>query len=398
MTLPPTGRILVVDDVEVNRDLLTRRVRRLGHHVDEAIDGEQALAMVADAAPRYDVILLDVMMPGLNGYEVLERIKTDADLAATRVIMVSAVDEIDSVVRCIELGADDYLSKPFNPVLLEARLTSSLARKQLDDAQRAHAEALERELEIGREIQAGFLPQAAPDVDNWAVATWFTPARQVAGDFYDVFRLPDGRLTVLVGDVCDKGVGAALYMALFRSLIRSRAIEPAGNDHAAPVSAALRHANDYIATVHGDANMFATVAAATIDLTSGAVEMHNAGHDAPVLRRRDGTLEVLSATGPALGLVAGSVPAIISVTLHPGEVIVMTTDGVSEAVNADGQFLDDAAVHHVIAAAPGLPASQVDALVAAVETHRGDVPLHDDVTIAAIGRLDDTPPEISGPH
>jgi DNA-binding response OmpR family regulator len=155
----PAGRLLIVDDVDVNRDLLARRVARLGHTVDEAEDGEGGLAKLAAAAANgqpYDVVFLDVMMPGLSGYDVLERIMTSDALSHTRVIMVSADDEIDSVVRCIDLGADDYLTKPFNPVLLEARLTSSLARKQVADAQRFYADAMEHELEVGREIQAGF--------------------------------------------------------------------------------------------------------------------------------------------------------------------------------------------------------------------------------------------------
>jgi DNA-binding response OmpR family regulator len=119
-------QILVVDDNEANRDVLARRLERQGFSVTVAEDGEQALAKVR--ANTFDLILLDIMMPRLNGYEVLETIKRDPALRHMPVIMISAVDELDSVVRCIELGAEDYLFKPFNPVLLRARVNATLQR------------------------------------------------------------------------------------------------------------------------------------------------------------------------------------------------------------------------------------------------------------------------------
>jgi len=120
--------ILVVDDNEMNRDMLSRRLRRQEYEVEVAEDGEEALRKVHETA--YDLVLLDIMMPNISGYEVLERIKSDPTTADLPVIMISAVDDLDSVVRCIELGAEDYLFKPFNPVLLKARVGASIARKR----------------------------------------------------------------------------------------------------------------------------------------------------------------------------------------------------------------------------------------------------------------------------
>ncbi len=120
------GNVLVVDDNEMNRDMLSRRLRRQGHTVDLAGDGEEALAKMREAT--YQLVLLDVMMPGLNGYETLEAIKADPALRQTPVIMISAVDDLESVVKCIEMGAEDYLFKPFNPVLLKARVNASINR------------------------------------------------------------------------------------------------------------------------------------------------------------------------------------------------------------------------------------------------------------------------------
>src|SRR5262249_43047072 len=125
------GCLLVVDDNETNRDLLSRSLRRHGHTVIAAEGGRQALELLA--LERFDVVLLDIMMPEMNGFQVLERIKADPDLRHMPVIMISALDELDSVVRCIEMGAEDYLPKPFNPVLLKARLDASLEKKRFHD-------------------------------------------------------------------------------------------------------------------------------------------------------------------------------------------------------------------------------------------------------------------------
>ena len=131
---------------------------------------------------------------------------SDPALKHVPVIMISAVTEIDSVVKCIELGATDYLPKPFNPVLLKARVGATLEKKRLRDKERLYAKSLERELEIGREIQKSFLPEELPAVAGWEIAARFRPARQVAGDFYDAFPLPSsGRIGLVVADVCDKG-------------------------------------------------------------------------------------------------------------------------------------------------------------------------------------------------
>lgn len=121
------GAILIVDDNEMNRDMLSRRLRRLGYEVELAENGWDALEMLRKNT-KFNLVLLDVMMPRMNGYEVLQTIKQDAELHHLPVIMISAVDDLDSVVQCIEMGAEDYLFKPFNPVLLKARVESSIRR------------------------------------------------------------------------------------------------------------------------------------------------------------------------------------------------------------------------------------------------------------------------------
>jgi CheY-like chemotaxis protein len=131
--------ILVVDDNEMNRDMLSRRLERQGYKAVAAEDGIQALQMVP--SQPFDLILLDIMMPRMNGYEVLEKLKADPNLRHIPIIMISAVDDLDSVVKCVEMGADDYLFKPFNPILLKARISASLEKKRLRDQEQKFLQA-----------------------------------------------------------------------------------------------------------------------------------------------------------------------------------------------------------------------------------------------------------------
>lgn len=153
-----SSMFLVVDDNEMNRDMLSRRLARQGYSSETAVSGEQALEMLTANPQRYDIVLLDIMMPGLNGYEVLERMKKDASLSHIPVIMVSAMDEVDSVVKCIELGAEDYLTKPVNAVLLEARLRPTLERKRTRDSERAYIKRIEAEKRRADELLNVVIP------------------------------------------------------------------------------------------------------------------------------------------------------------------------------------------------------------------------------------------------
>jgi adenylate cyclase len=151
------SRILVVDDNASNRDLLSRRLQRQGHIVLQAEDGTVALALIEKEPP--DLVLLDLMMPGISGYDVLNSLKNDTRYREIPVIMISALSELDSIVRCIEAGADDYLAKPFDPVLLRARVSSSIEKKHLRDRERAMTEALRAEKERSEQLLLNILPR-----------------------------------------------------------------------------------------------------------------------------------------------------------------------------------------------------------------------------------------------
>jgi phosphoserine phosphatase RsbU/P len=379
------SRILVVDDLEVNRDLLARRVQRLGHSTGFADNGQTALDQLRASA--WDLVLLDITMPEMDGYEALRTIKADPMLAHIPVVMVSAIDEIESVVRCIELGADDYLAKPFNPVILRARIESSLAKKHLADQKRITLRALSREMEIGQQIQRGFLPERLPQVAGWDLAAWFKPARHVGGDFYDALQLADGRIAIAVADVCDKGVGAALYMALFRSLLRSMLLQAqAGEPAAELLQRTVGFTNDYIANEHGRDNMFATLFIGIVDTATGKLDCINAGHDAPILGRAN---RVDSETCEPRGLAVGMMPDIRhevrSVIIEPGDTLLVFTDGVTEAVGATGQFSDER-VQTLAVGFEGSAQALLTELVTQLEQHSAGHDQHDDITALCLHR------------
>lgn len=380
------GRILVVDDTEANRDLLVRRLQRQGHATETASDGRQALDMLHTGA--YDLVLLDIMMPVLNGYEVLEHMRADAGLRHVPVVLISALGDDESIIKGIELGADDYLPKPFNPHILRARVDASLAKKRLHDREQLHARSLERELEIARKIQAGFLPEALPDMPGWKLAAWFQPARQVSGDFYDALPVLGGKRTVLVvADVCDKGVGAALFMALFRSLFRvlaERLLTPEG-DGAAQVCELVSAVNDYIARTHGRANMFATVFVAMLDPATGDLVYVNGGHEAPMLAGLQGVRERLVPTGPAVGMMEGLPFLSGHVAMRPGEALIAFTDGVTDAICTDGTRFSEERLLGLLERSVESADGAVDGIRAELRVSTHDEAF-DDVTLLVVRR------------
>jgi serine phosphatase RsbU (regulator of sigma subunit) len=376
-------RILVVDDNEMNRDMLSRRLEKQGHTVDIAVDGREALEKMRAVA--YDLVLLDIMMPEMDGYEVLETIKADPALQHVPVVMISAVGEIESVVKCLELGAEDYLPKPFNPVILRARVDASLEKKRLRDRERLYAESLKREMLLGRKIQQDFLPESIPSVDGWEIAVQFTPAMEVAGDFYDLFMLGPDSLAVVIADVCGKGVGAALYMALFRSLLRATASQQEGQPVASIIESTMKTTNDYIAKTHGEANMFATIVFAVIDVRTGDVAYANAGHDAPMIAGAGTIRERWMPTSPAVGLMAGMDFKPERTSIAAGETLLFCTDGVVEARGESGLFGEER-LQTLVAAHEGTPETLLADIGVAVHAHTAAFEPSDDITLVALRR------------
>jgi len=384
-------RILVVDDNDDNRYTLTLCLDLEGYtNVETAHDGEEAIARLEAAG--FDLVLLDVMMPKVDGYQVLSWLKDQARLRDLPVIMISALNEMSSVVRCIELGAIDYLLKPFNPVMLKARLGATLEKKRLRDEVDAHLARLEGELNAARRLQMAMVPQSFPapsaefPIDLCAS---MEPAREVGGDLYDFFVTEDGKLCFLVGDVSGKGMPAALFMARAKSLIRiATELMRSPNGASARPADIIARVNRELCQDNSDM-MFVTLFFAMLAPASGEVEFCNAGHNAPYRLNGKAVETIEGAKGIILGVRPDAVYQTGRLSLAPGESIYVFTDGVTEAADLQEALFSEERLEAVLRDAAGCTsADMIKSVAAAVQGFVGTALPSDDITMLAIRRLD----------
>lgn len=383
-------RILVVDDNDDNRYTLTLYLDLEGYrNVVTANDGGEAIGRLK--SELFDLVLLDVMMPKVDGYQVLSWLKDEPRLRDLPIIMISALNEMNSVVRCIELGAVDYLLKPFNPVLLKARLGSTLEKKHLRDQINTHLARLESELEAARKLQVGMVPHVFPaPAAHWPIDLFamMEPAREVGGDLYDFFTLADGRLCFLIGDVSGKGMPAALYMARTKSLVRIAAeLMPGREGGQASASDIVGRVNRELAE-NNDDMMFVTMFLAILNPATGDIEFCNAGHNPPYRVQGDRLATVDDPHGVVLGVRPDAVYQTGRFSLAPGETIYLFTDGVTEAQDAGATLFSDARLEAVLQRAGGASSADlINAVVAEVGSFVGAVEASDDITMLALRRL-----------
>jgi sigma-B regulation protein RsbU (phosphoserine phosphatase) len=244
----------------------------------------------------------------------------------------------------------------------------------------AEKRAAERELSLAGQIQASFLPRTLPRVPGWQLTATLRSARQTCGDFYDVFPLPNGRVGLVMADVADKGTPAALYMALSRTLIRTFAIIY----HTRP-DYALRAANHRL-LADSDSDLFVTTFLGVLDPAGGTLTYSNAGHNPPFLVRADDA-RPLTHTGIPLGMFIGQEWKSRSVTIAPGELLLLYTDGVTEAHNGDAHLFASERLLAVARAHRHEPAQAVQqAVLNAVATFTGDAPQFDDIALLVVKR------------
>jgi phosphoserine phosphatase RsbU/P len=379
-------RILVVDDIDDNRQLLVRRLEREGFHdIALAGDGEEALNLLQ--AQPFDLVLLDIMMPKLDGYGVLERLKSEGRLHELPVIVISAHSEIDSVVRCIELGALDYLPKPFNATLLRARVGASLEQKRLRDQLRAHLNRLEGELDAARALQMGMVPRdfPAPSAEfPVEIFAMMEPAREVGGDLYDFFPTPDARFAFLIGDVSGKGVAAAMFMARTKNLFRLATNMAQGPAKPAEivtrVNRELCEGNDTL--------MFVTLYFGVLDPKTGEIEFCNAGHDPPYRLGQGPPALAAGAQGMALGIDPAWHYETGKLRLARGNTLYFYTDGITEAADTADALFTQQRLQDVLQRETGAPPGKlIGAVAKAVEDFIRGAPQSDDITAMAIRLL-----------
>jgi sigma-B regulation protein RsbU (phosphoserine phosphatase) len=380
--------LLVVDDNEDNRYTLTRRLNREGYqNLTTANNGREALDCLT--AQSFDLVLLDVMMPDMNGYEVLEHVKANPLLRDVPIIMISALDETDSVIRCIELGAEDYLNKPFNPILLRARVGALLEKKRLRDELRKNLTRLEEEMDAARALQVGMLPSHFPACSSAqpvAVHALMQPAREVGGDLYDCFYAGDQTFCFLVGDVSGKGASAAMFMARTRSLVRMT-VELWREWRADEVQPAqLVEAVNRELCQNNDERMFVTLFLGLFDTRTGILSFINAGHPAPHLLCMGGAAAQIEAKpGLPLGVRRNAKYVGRTLAIQPGDAMFVCSDGVFEALNEKGDLFSIERLNRELSATHGAdPVEIVRVIKNAVDAFAGSAPKADDITALAL--------------
>ena len=368
--------ILIVDDTPANLRLLSQMLAEHGYGVRAATNGPRALASVRAAPP--DLILLDIKMPGMNGYEVCEHLKADPLTRDIPVIFISALHEIQDKVQAFAVGGVDYIAKPFQIREVLARTETHLSLRNLRNQLQEANTRMEQELALAGRVQSSFLPGELPAPAGWQIAAALRPARQTSGDFYDTISLPDGRLGLVVADVVDKGVGAALFMTLSWILIRSYAME-----HPSAAERVVRAVNDRI-LAEIDTAQFVTVFYGILDPVTGTLTYSNAGHPPPYLFTAQGDDEPLplTKTGMALGVTDTETWERATVQIAPGDTLVLYSDGVTDAVSDEGASFGHERLKARVSANLGHSADRIlDTLLAGVQDFaRRSAPI-DDITL-----------------
>ena len=371
------SRVLIVDDVPANVDLLVNALRG-EHQLSVALDGAGALRTIEKAPP--DLVLLDIMMPGLDGYEVCGRLRASPKTCDIPVMFLSSLEDAQDKAKGFEAGGNDYLVKPFEMIEVKARVRSLLRAKAYADAVK---EKIAYDLRIAKEIQLGILPAniatvaASGGIEAHAV---LHPAQEVGGDLYELLSTPQGDLVVIIGDVSGKGIPAALFMAVTTTLVRGFATSA---KHPAEL---LRQVSDAL-TVNNPRNMFVTLFCAIYHQESGQLTYASAGHPSPVLIRSGQSEFLPMEPDLAAGIISGVLPATQSVELRVGDTLVFYTDGVTEAFNAAGQLYGEAKLLEELGRADHRTAAETTAaLLKSVRAHAGEQPQSDDIAILAFKR------------
>ena len=383
------GVVLVVDDIEANRDVLSRRLKRQGYTVATAGNGRQALESLR--AATFDLVLLDIMMPEMDGYEVLQRLKADEALRHIPVIMISALSELDSVVRCIELGAEDYLPKPFNPTLLKARIGACLEKKRARDRETQlfaelqarntemarWREAQEADLAVARTTQQGIVTAVPPQPDGWQVEALYAPLIQVGGDVYGWRQLDHEVWLFWVADATGHGIAAALLTSLVAHLF----------DHA---SSSSRTAHGILTRVNAEffsavrGHSFMTACCAVIE-GNGRLTFAGAGHPPLFIRRCDGTAEALASRNTMMGIDPTMVVSETATTLASGDVALLYTDGLHSLKAGDGERCTSQTVADAFARTDG-SAELLPRLIAQLTKRSDGQAFDDDLAAIALRR------------
>lgn len=378
-----TNRILIVDDDRISIQAIAASLRD-DYTVMAATGYDQAMKAV-HAPKGPDLILLDVMIPEVDGFEICRRLKADPLSKDIPVIFLTARDKDRDEAKGLELGAVDYINKPVIPAIVRARVQTHIdLHRHVNALEQAYAtiemqrDRMEEELQVAQQLQQSLLPDFSDTNEEVTVHAAMEPAREMSGDFYDVFYADRDHLCLCIGDVMGKGVPAALFMGISKALVRAKAEYSLSTAHiVSGVNAEIMKNND--------ACMFVTLFVAIIEIKTGHVVYTNAGHNPPWMKCSDGSLgKIKGHHGPPVGTGEREYGETM-LSLSKDDLLLLYTDGVTEARNAGGDLFGEANFVHLLESgtAPS-PEAIIQSTLDTVEAFVHEAPRADDLTLIAL--------------
>lgn len=380
MSPPRAASILVVDDVPENVLLVSKLLGREGYEIRTATNGAAALEEVERKRP--DLILLDVMMPGIDGIEVCRRIKGEKGQGFLPILLLTAHDESDIRRRGLEAGAEDFVAKPFEQAELIARIRNHLNTKRLyDDLSRSHA-YIDREIEAIGALQRSLLPPAPPDLPGVSFHEFYQPSRKAGGDFYDYLPLGGNRVGVAIGDVSGHGPQASVLMAMVKLALYFC------SEHGASPEELLKSVNRHLLRFVPPGE-FITMLYGVLDLERDEFRMASAGHCPPILfgGARDEPAQMRTHEGLPLCLGRDGNFEEILVPFRRGDRLLLYTDGILEVQDSERRIFGSERFAHLIQEhAESMGNGMIAALWDGAHQFSGGTPFRDDCTLLLLER------------
>ncbi len=350
--------ILIIDDNEDTRRLLARILVKAGYEAKEAASGKNAVALIKEMRP--DLILLDIVMPEIDGYDVCKNIKNDPSINDTPVIFISAMTDAADKIKGLEVGGADYVTKPFDKGEVIARVRNQLKMRRLtEELVKANRDLTEKQKRLDEDlraaggIQMSLLPHSTPDIRHLNIAWRFVPSYLIGGDIFNVFYLDEDYAGLYMVDVSGHGVPSALIAVSVSQVLQphtgnttKRRTDSQKGYEIVPPSEVLESLDREYPLARFD--KYFTMAYIVIDINNGSLVYSNAGHPYPVLIRRGGTIEILEKGGTIIGM-GGVIPYEEGETrLEEGDRLLVYTDGLIEMQNDEGEFFGEERLYSIL--------------------------------------------------
>jgi sigma-B regulation protein RsbU (phosphoserine phosphatase) len=369
--IPKRETLLLVDDNPTNLQVLRQTLQGIDCKIFIAKSGERALSISVEDHP--DLILLDIMMPGIDGFEVCRRLKSDKSTEDIPIIFLSALGETEDKVKGLQLGAVDYISKPFQPEEVKARVATHLTIHRLKREVQNQRDQLEHELEVVSEVQRRLLPKQLPEIEGFRLAVHYETSRYAGGDYYDIIKMPDNQWGFIVADAEGHSTPAAVLMAMTCSLLHSYSGAPIDPGEV------LKHINRTLCKVADPS--FVTALYAVFDADQRTLRFSRAGHPPPMayIRSENKSVELASEVVHPMGIFPYEHVPVNEARLAPGDRLLFYTDGITERFDMEGNaYGENRLLRQLAADATKNPRQILDAIIEDVQQFAGDRPPDDD--------------------